>query len=293
MKPQSYIKHSFCPYCRSRHVIKRGSFYRKITKSYHQRHFCRDCQKSFSSRTNSLTYKQKRPDINLQLFELLNSGVTLWGSARILKVKYTSVYKKFLWLSEKAAEYHGKQKFLVKELQFDEMESIEHTKLKPLTIALAVSENYKILGAKVGTIPAKGHLAQIAYKKYGPRENESTIKIKELLTELKPKLLTKPDLIKSDKKPSYSALAKELFKDIPYEQYLSRGNKEKKREMKYQKQEKKIFDPLFALNQRCAKLRADIKRLTRRSWCTTKKKEHLERHLMLYIAKNNQYAFLA
>ena len=35
----------------------------------------------------------------------------------------------------------------------DESESIEHTKLKPLTIALAVSDDYKILGVKVGKIP--------------------------------------------------------------------------------------------------------------------------------------------
>jgi len=293
MKPQSFIKHSFCPRCRSKDIIKRGSFYRKITKSYHQRHSCKDCKRTFSSRTNSLTYKQKRPDINYPLFKLLTSGVTLWGSARILKVKYTSAFKKFLWLTDKAKEYHDQQQFLVKELQFDEMESIEHTKLKPLTIALAVSEDYKILGAKVGTIPAKGPLSEIAYKKYGPRQNESTTKIKELLSELKPKLQSPPVLIKSDKKPSYSTIVKEIFNDTPYEQYLSRGNKEKKREMKYQKQEKAIFDPLFALNQRCAKLRADIKRLTRRSWCTTKKKEHLERHLILYIAHNNQYPFLA
>lgn len=35
----------------------------------------------------------------------------------------------------------------------DESESIEHIKLKPLTIALAVGDDYKILGVKVGKIP--------------------------------------------------------------------------------------------------------------------------------------------
>jgi len=100
-----------------------------------------------------------------------------------------------------------------------------------------------------------------------------------------------PECLKSDQKPSYINIVSEVFNNVPYTQHLSRGNKEKKREMKYSAQEKTIFDPLFALNHKCACLRSDIKRLTRRSWCTTKIKKHLERHLYLYIAYNNHYDF--
>jgi hypothetical protein len=212
-------------------------------------------------------------------------------TARNLKVSYMTVYRKFLWLSSQAEEFHLNQKFTPLEIQFDEMESIEHTKLKPLTIALAVTDHYQILGIKVGSIPAKGPLADISYKKYGPRLNESSLKTKELLLEVKSKLLCYPRILKSDQKPGYKQIAEEIFPEVSYEQHSSRGNKEKKREMKYQKLEKKIFDPLFALNQRCAKFRDHIKRLTRRSWCTTKRKDHLEKHLMLYIAYNNNYQF--
>ena len=212
-------------------------------------------------------------------------------TAKNLHVAYMTIYNKFLWLSEKASEFHSLQKFTCKELQFDETESIEHTKLKPLSIAVAVTESYQILGIKVGSIPAKGRLAEISYKKYGPRINESSLKVKALLEEIQSQLLFNPVVIKSDQKPSYKNIVKKVFPKILYEQHLSRGNKEKRREMKYHKQEKKIFDPLFALNQRCAKFRDHIKRMARRSWCTTKRKDHLEKHFMLYIARNNDYCF--
>lgn len=132
------------------------------------------------------------------------------------------MYRKFLWLAEKAKDFHEKQEFLIEELQFDEMESIEHTKLKPLTVAVAVNEKYH-------------------------------------------------------------------YPQNPYQTFPSYQNKEKRRLMKYTNLEKKIFDPILATNRRVAKFRNHIKRLTRRSWCTTKIKDNLEKHLYLYIADNNGY----
>ena len=59
------------------------------------------------------------------------------------------------------------------------------------------------------------------------------------------------------------------------------------KEQLYLNLEKKKFDPMFALNQRCAKLRDDVKRLARRNWCTTKKVENLTKHLIIYACYNN------
>ena len=59
---------------------------------------------------------------------------------------------------------------LVDHIQFDELQTIEHTKCKPLSVAMAVSKNErKILGFKVSSMPATGHLAKISRKKYGLR----------------------------------------------------------------------------------------------------------------------------
>src|SRR5690606_32394377 len=58
----------------------------------------------------------------------------------------------------------------IEELMFDEMESFEHTKCKPLTIPIAVeTKTRRVICLKVARIPAKGKLAEISRKKYGPR----------------------------------------------------------------------------------------------------------------------------
>jgi hypothetical protein len=202
------------------------------------------------------------------------------------------VYKKFLWLSENAKIHHHQQVLTFQELQFDEMHSLEHTKLKPLTIALAVSETYQILGVSVGEIPSPLR-RQFSLLKYGPRKNESLQMINSLLSQIKLQVKNSDFILKSDLKPGYDSVARQVFPRHSHQQFLAKMNKEKRREMKYENKEKKIFDPLFAINQRCAKLRADIRRLTRRSWCTTKKKENLEKHLFLYIAHNNRYKFIS
>ena len=172
------------------------------------------------------------------------------------------------------------------------MESIEHTRLKPLTIALAVSDEYKILGVKVGMIPAKGHLSQISRQKYGPRPDQSSLVIRALFANLPIAPERKNFIIKSDSKPSYIALVRTAYPDQKHETHVARANKEKRREMKYTSFEKRILDPIFAINQRMGKFRDHIKRLTRRSWCTTKKIENLEKHIYLYIADNNKYQLI-
>ena len=47
------------------------------------------------------------------------------------------------------------------------------------------------------------------------------------------------------------------------------------------------FDPLFSINHTLAMLRANINRLVRRTWCTTKRPEALEHHLWIYLAAHN------
>jgi IS1 family transposase len=182
-------------------------------------------------------------------------------------------------------DFFSTQDFL--HIQIDELETIEHTKLKPLTIPLCVSHNYKILGFTVGQIKAKGHLAEIAHKKYGLREDQRSIALVELFENLKKNQKITPLTVTTDAYPLYSTLVRKYFPNSKHVVIKSRDHLKKKRELIYTAERKKVFDPLFALNQRCAMLRSDIRRLTRRSWCTTKKIENLRYHLGLYQAYNN------
>ena len=169
-------------------------------------------------------------------------------------------------------------------LQFDEMETSEHTKLKPLSIALAVdTQRRKFLGFEVSQMPASGLLAKKALKKYGFRRDERARGLDSLLRFIQP-AVSPQALIESDQKPLYPPLVKKHFPDSPHVSHPGRrgcvvGQGELKRGG---------YDPLFVLNHTCAMIRANVNRLFRRTWCTTKKRERLVEHLILYVNFHNQ-----
>ena len=52
---------------------------------------------------------------------------------------------------------------------------------------------------------------------------------------------------------------------------------------------KQGFDPIFSLNHTCAMLRANLSRLIRKTWCTTKCIHRLYAHLVLYAEYHNRH----
>ncbi|MBK7961685.1 MAG: hypothetical protein IPK04_11120 [Bdellovibrionales bacterium] len=198
-------------------------------------------------------FSSQKMDLNKPLQQLLTEGNSIRASARILNMTYKNTYKKFLWLIKQAKVTRERLIFSARQIYFDEMETIHHTKCKPLSIAVAVNEDYQILALQVAEMPAKGRLARFSVMKYGPRKDER------------------------------DSVMGEVFRCLK--------NKERHRDRLHEKLHKKRFDPLFAVNQRCAKLRSDIRRLTRRSWCTTKKPENLQGQLDLYIVNQFGPAF--
>lgn len=212
------------------------------------------------------------------------SGNTQRRSAKLLGCSKNTVAHKLLWLSRYKLP---NQNVTGEHWQFDEMETIEHTKLKPLTIPICVNENYEILGISVGKIKAKGHLSVISQKKYGFREDEREKVITEVFRLLAAKISNPPKTITTDCHLLYGKLIRLYFPHTKHIQINSGEFIKKKKEMMYLSERKRIFDPLFVVNHRCAMLRSDIKRLTRRSWCTTKKVENLNSILQLYQIYNN------
>ena len=230
-------------------------------------------------------YRQKKPFLNLLILSLLMSGNTQRRSAKLLKCSKNAIAKKLIWL---ATNQLTASKLGGEHWQFDEMETIEHTKLKPLTIPICVNEKYEILGINVGKIRAKGHLSVISQKKYGFREDQREKVISEVFEELAKNTQPPPKTITTDSHPRYSRLIQRYFPRAQHIQVNAGELIKKKKEMMYLAERKRVFDPLFIVNQRCAMLRSDIRRLTRRSWCTTKKIENLNYFLKLYQMYNNQ-----
>ena len=205
------------------------------------------------------------------------------GISRCLRLTRGTVHRKFLWLFNHVSSLNIPMTSQVETLYFDELETIEHTKLKPLSVTVFVDQDYKLLVAEVVEMPAKGRLAQISRAKYGPRKDlreEAMAKCFKGFKDLKPLKMV------SDAKPSYKKYVDRYFPGVPYEIH-NQAEKERKRDRLHENYQKKAHDPMFTINQRFAKLRADIRRLTRRSWCTTKLKENLQMHLELYRVYNN------
>jgi len=165
---------------------------------------------------------------------------------------------------------------------FDEMETFEHTKFKPLSIALAVSNERFILSTQVAPMPAKGLLVVKALKKYGYRRDQRPRALKRMFEELSP-LVEERARFKSDECPRYPAPLKKAFPHSVHE--TTKGGRAA---VVGQGELKKLaWDPIFALNHTAAMLRANLNRLFRRTWCTTKTVQGLNDHLALYTAYHN------
>jgi hypothetical protein len=201
------------------------------------------------------------------------------------------VARKLLYLAEQAKQ--SQKEFLeslkaasgaVLRVQFDEMETFEHSKCRPLSIPLVIEqESRKILGFGVCSMPAKGPLAQISRRKYGPRPDHRSKTASALFSTLREVIHPKAQIL-SDQNPKYPLWIRRHFPLARHETVKGRRGC-----IVGQGELKKIgFDPLFSLNHTAAMIRANINRLFRRTWCTTKRMDRLEAHLWIYVQYHNE-----
>lgn len=251
-----------------------------------QRYRCPSCKCTFSDSTLSQCYLQKKRHLNPIVFKLLVGGYSQRRAALDLGINRKTVVRKFLLLGLEASRIltlWNQRQDKVKTLEFDDLETFEHSKCKPLSVTLAVEhQTRRILGFRVSEMPAKGKLSALSRKRYGPRKDFRKRARLSLFEELKP-LLSSEVVIKSDQNPHYAPDVAQGFPKARHQTYKGRrgcvvGQGELKRGG---------FDPLFSLNHTCAMLRANINRLFRRTWCTTKLKERLALHIALYALNHN------
>lgn len=270
-------------FCSKDDAIRYGRFYRRSEARWIQRFKCRECGRHFSYATGTLEFRQKKRRVNLPLFKLLCSGVSMRRCALLLQIDRRTVDRKLVYLAKKSRLHHleflKRMKGKVQSFEFDDLITSEHTKMKPLTVSLAVDADRRyILGAKVGRVPAFGLIAEKSRKKYGRRQNEHSHTLTELFKEVADTVSSKA-LVQSDEHQRYPEFVKRYLPGREHRCYPGgRAAIVGQGELK-----KKAFDPIFILNHSCAMLRGGVNRLIRKTWCTTKRPDRLQMHLDIFL----------
>ena len=139
-----------------------------------------------------------------------------------------------------------------------------------------------IIGFGVAQIPASGQIAKRSVEKYGKRRNRSGAMRKRVLKSVG-NVVSPSALITSDEHPRYAAEIKKAYPNMVHTQHRSvRGSLTGQGELK-----RNGFDPLFNINHTLAMMRDNIKRLTRRTWCTTKVANSLGDVIAIYQHYHN------
>lgn len=285
-----------CPKCDLKHfsenfrpkVRRVGHYYRTSDSSWIQRYYCCGCKTKFSSATFSVNYRQRKRRKNKIVVRLLCSGVSQRRAAKLTSLSRTTVVRIFrreYYKAEFALRRYNLEAPKASSIQFDDLETFEHSKCKPISVSLAVEEgSRRILGVEVSSMAAKGLLTKRAKIRYGKRFDGRAQARAKLFKKLAP-LIMENAVVKSDENPYYP---RSIKKHLPKVTHLA--FKGKRGAITGQGELKKIgFDPIFSLNHTCSMLRANVNRLVRKTWCTTKKMECLYAHLVLYADYHNRY----
>jgi transposase-like protein len=282
----------FCPGCRAgeQHIVRNGFFRRHSDSRRVQRFRCKDCRLEFSAATFSPCYRQKKRRINSQAAALLASTGSQRRTALLLNVNRKTIARRLPVLAQ-IARRRLKRDLLTRyrnggctAVQLDDLITLEHTKCKPVSVTVVVdARTRRILGLDAAAIPASGPLAAPSRAKYGKREDRSR-KMRDGLIQGLVACVAPDATFESDDHRHYPVVIKRHFPAAnhrihPSKRARSGGQGELKRVG---------YDPLFSINHTLAMLRANVNRLIRRTWCTSKRIDCLVDHLTLYADYHNR-----
>lgn len=271
-----------------RFFVKKGYFRTEWNRQPVPRYRCKSCGKFFSSHTFRETYRQKKPFLNDEIFRWYASATTQRRMAIVMRINRKTVVRKFLFMAYLARKEHERRvaagELKTGLVEFDEVETFEHTRLKPLSIAVAIREKTgEIIEAQVATMNCKGPLAKISQFKYGWRQDTREAAREDVLRMVN-KCSKANITIRSDAQGYYAPQIKRWVPHAKHEQVNSQRVRQTESLSR-----RNVDDKMFRMNLTAAKFRHDMSRMARRVWVTTKDRMRLQAHLDLYIAWNNGY----
>lgn len=277
-----------CPHCGATDYKKHGTFYRHEDARRVPRFYCKACCKTFSRAGYSSFYRHQHRHYTEVIRALFANGCTIRGIARVLHIDKDTVARRLVLLAEEARHREALRRLtapLASNVQFDDMISFEHSKMKPLSVTVITdADRWRILGVTVAQIPASGPLAAKSRKKYGRRTDES-IKARDELLEVTAPNITPDATVATDKHRHYPPAIKRYLPEATHVTHKAVkaavvGQGELKQAGK---------DPLFCINHQLAMFRANVSRLFRRSWNTTKCVDRLADHMDIFIDDYNRF----
>jgi transposase-like protein len=275
------------------HATPAGRFYRR-KGWYHPacrlepvpRFRCKSCGRSFSRQTFRHDYRDRKPQHNVPLFELLTSGVGLRQCGRVLDMNVRAVQEKKQKMAATFARLHGNLCPSLPERRtylLDEEETYEGASIRPLTMPVVIEkETWFIVATAVGTIrrgavrgSARRQREEAYERKSGKRKDQSDLRVREVLQTLAAKCPTGFVALRTDQKHSYVRIAKQVFGPRLEHQVTS------------SKRVRDKANPLFPINVTMAMTRDNCGCLRRQSWLHTKKAERLQDRLLLFTIYRN------
>ena len=248
---------------------------------------CRVCGRGFSRQTFRADYRQKKPSINATCCDLLVACVGLRQAARVLKVARRTIERRFAWLALHATRFQANRLAgvsLAGPFQLDELESFEANRYQPVTVPTLIERRTLFLIATaVGPLRRKGRMTPLQRRRRlqhearpGRRPSHSRAAVRTILARLRPLVRPpRPLILESDEKPLYGRLGNDLFGPrFRWRRHSAAARRDR-------------TNPLFPINHTNARLRHFLARLRRRSWCVSKKRDCLQRHLSIAALWSN------
>jgi transposase-like protein len=262
-----------------------GYFAARCRDQREQRFRCKGCNHTFSRQTFRYDYRDRRPDCNARLFELLTSGVGLRQSGRVLKLGLSTIQKKMRKLSRTCRQLHDNLCMRLPTGRcylMDEEESYEGASIRPLTIPIVIERSHWfVVATAVGSIRrlAPAGTARRARQDTdeainGKRPDESRECVAEVLHALRAR---SPGPIKllTDQKTSYASVAREVFGSDVLHATTAGSDPRTTR------------NPLFPINITIAMTRDNCGRLRRNSWLVSKRAQWLRGQMSIYTVFRN------
>lgn len=283
--------------------FNRHGTYSSMVKSEPIHRFrCKECERTFSTQTFRVDYRDRQPWKNQPVLQLILSGVSLRQAGRVVRMTFNNLEKKARKLARHAGllddnlqDAHARSggqlncKVTGPRFQFDEFETYEACRYsRPVTVPVLIERDSRFhVGAVAGSIRPRGKMTERRLEKvaedearFGFRRNESIEACRSVL-ERGARLARGHGsiTIESDKKTTYPRLAREAFEGmaIVHRRVDSKAPRGR-------------GTMLFAINHTEMIYRDHLARLIRDSWCVSKKRGFLTLFLRAYQSLRNWVA---